>query len=95
MCVCVRDRESVCVCVVCERDGGNGFDSVAAHLNNFDAAFVLLLGDNNYDSGLQEEFDARMDPALAPARSGANGYVYVCMPVCKCVCLYVLPQSKA
>ena len=47
-------------------DDNSGFRAVQSQINNTDAEFALLLGDNAYYDGTHREFDARFTAEYAP-----------------------------
>lgn len=57
------------------------FESVNARMTAINPAFVMLLGDNVYDSGTHTELDARLDGSLVPINSALirNRIEYFCM----------------
>ncbi len=57
------------------------FEKVNSRITSGAAEFVLLLGDNVYDSGTHDEFDARLDASRVPVNSAyiRNHVEYFCM----------------
>lgn len=57
------------------------FENVNARITSSNAAFVMLLGDNIYDSGTHTDFDARLDATYAPINSAyiRSHIEYFCM----------------
>ncbi len=48
------------------------FRNVQSRINQLDPKFVVLLGDNVYQTGTHLELDARFDPSIAPEASAWN-----------------------